>query len=367
MSPGPLPIVVEHVNHVYGQGEAGHQVLFDITLSVLPGEITIVTGPSGSGKTTLLTLLGGLRSVQQGSVRVFGRELRGLDAVGLVAVRRQIGFIFQRHNLLEALTAYQNVKMAIDLDLLAPAQGHERIVELLTELGLADRMGYRPAKLSGGQRRRVAIARALALRPPLILADEPTAALGAEASRAVVGILQKLAKGPGRCASVIVTHDSRILDVADRIINLADGRIKSNVVVTESVLGALFLSKCPAFAGLTPDALAQMADKMGYERHPAGTVIIRQGDRGGQFYLIRRGSVNVVLDQGTPAQRTVDRLSVGDFFGERALVANEPRYATVVAREDVEAYTLDKQHFQEVLEASASLKEQLLKAYFQRQ
>jgi len=105
------------------------------------------------------------------------------------------------------------------------------------------RMQYRPAKLSGEQRQRVAVARALATRPRLILADEPTAALDAESSRAVVKRLQELAKGPGRCASVLVTHDNRILDVADRIINMVDGRIKSNVVVTESVLGALFLSK----------------------------------------------------------------------------------------------------------------------------
>jgi putative ABC transport system ATP-binding protein len=228
-------------------------------------------------------------------------------------------------------------------------------------------MHYKPAKLSGGQRQRVAIARALANRPRLILADEPTAALDAESSRTVVGRLQQLAKGPDRCTSVIVTHDNRILDVADRIINMVDGRIKSNVVVTESVLGALFLSKCPVFAGLTPDALAQMADQMDHERHPAGEEIIRQGDPGDMFYLIRRGSVDVVKDRGTPAERHEARLGEGDFFGERALLTNEPRNATVIAREEVETYTLDKKHFQEALEASASLKEQLLKAYFQRQ
>jgi putative ABC transport system ATP-binding protein len=367
MSPEPPPIAVEHVNHRYGEGEASNQVLFDNTLTVLPGEIVIMTGPSGSGKTTLLTLVGGLRSVQEGSVRVFGRELRGLDTRGLVAVRRQIGFIFQRHNLLEALTAYQNVKMALDLDPAGAAREHERIVGLLTGLGLADRMHYKPAKLSGGQRQRVAIARALANRPRLILADEPTAALDAESSRTVVGRLQQLAKGPDRCTSVIVTHDNRILDVADRIINMVDGRIKSNVVVTESVLGALFLSKCPVFAGLTPDALAQMADQMDHERHPAGEEIIRQGDPGDKFYLIRRGTVDVVKDRGTPAERHEARLGEGDFFGERALLTNEPRNATVIARDDVETYALDKKHFQEALEASASLKEQLLKAYFQRQ
>jgi putative ABC transport system ATP-binding protein len=363
MDPEPPLIAVEHLNHFFGQGEAGHQVLFDVNLTVLPGEIVLLSGPPGSGKTTLLTLLGGLRRLQQGSVRIFGQELHGLDARARAAVRRRIGFIFRRHNLLEALTAYQNVKTALDLDALGPAQERERIVELLTGLGLAGQMHDKPERLSGEQRQRVAVARALANRPRLILADEPTAALDAESSRTIIRRLQELAKGRERCTSVIVTHDSRILDAADRILNLVDGRITSDVVVTESVLGALFLSKCPIFTGLTPDALARMADKMERERHSAGEAIIRQGDRGDKLYLIRRGSVDVLTDPGKPAVP----LSEGDSFGERALLSNEPQNATFVARDEVETYTLVRKHFQEALEASASLKEQLLKAYFHRQ
>jgi putative ABC transport system ATP-binding protein len=363
MGPEPPLVAVEHVNHFFGRGEAGRQVLFDINLTISPGEVVLITGPPGSGKTTLLTLIGGLRTVQQGSLRVFGQELHGLGAAARLAVRRQIGFIFRRHNLLEALTAYQNVKTALDLDALGPAEEHERIVELLTGLGLARQVNDKPEKLSGEQRQRVAVARALANRPQLILADEPTAALDAVSGRTAVRRFQDLARGPERCASVIVTHDHRILDAADRIVNLVDGRIRSNVVVTESVLGALFLSKCSIFTGLTPDALARLADGMEHERHPAGTTIFRQGDRGDRLYLIRRGSVDVVTDSDKPAAR----LNEGDFFGERALLTDEPRNVTVVAREDVEMYTLNRRHFQEALEASASLKEQLLKAYFQRQ
>jgi putative ABC transport system ATP-binding protein len=362
MVPEPPLIAVEHVHHVFGHCDADPQVLSDINLTVLPGEIVFVTGPPGSGKTTLLTLLGGLRIVQQGSIRVFGQELHGLDAQTREALRRRIGFVFRRPDLLGALTAYQNVKVALDLDTPGRAEERERIVELLTGLGLASEMHDKPAKLSGSQRQRVAVARALANRPRLILADEPTAGLDADEGRAVVRRLQALAKGPERCASVIATHDHRILDAADRLIHLAGGRITSNVVVTESVLAALFLSKCPIFTGLTPDALARLADRMGREHHPAGAAIFRQGDRGDSMYLIRRGSVEVVTDPGKPASR----LSEGDFFGERALLTDAPRNTTAVARDEVETYKLDRKHFQEALEASASLKEQLLRAYFQR-
>ena len=162
-------LCVRNVQHHYGQGEARKQVLFDNNLEVMPGEIVIMTGPSGSGKTTLLTLIGGLRTVQQGSVFVLGRELYGLSGRALIEVRRGIGFIFQAHNLFEALTAYQNVKMAVDLTASARAVMHARITELLAALGLEQRIHYKPDSLSGGQRQRVAIARALANRPRLIL------------------------------------------------------------------------------------------------------------------------------------------------------------------------------------------------------
>jgi len=360
IDPEPPRIVVENVSHFFGRGEARTQVLYDINLTVLPGELVLLTGPPGAGRSTLLTLLGGLRTVQQGKIRVLGPEFHGLNAQALAAVRRRIGFVLQRPRLLEALTAYQNVKAALDLTSPEPAQDHDHIVELLTDLGLAEHMHHKPALLTAGQRQGVAVARALAGRPHLVLADEPTATLDAEACRAVVRRLRALAKGPERCAGVIVTQDPRVLDVADRIVRLAEGRVTSDVVVTESVLSALFLSKCPMFAGLTPDALTRLADCMAVERHPAGAMIYRQGDRGDKFYLIRRGAVEVVTE------RTGAWLREGDFFGERALVSDEPRNATAVACEEVETYTLARAHFREVLAASASLKEELLKTYFQR-
>jgi putative ABC transport system ATP-binding protein len=362
------PIIrITEVNHSFGRGEARNQVLFSNSLQIAPGEIVIMTGPSGSGKTTLLTLIGALRTLQEGSIRVADRELLGLSAPELVEVRSGIGFIFQRHNLLESLTAYQNVKMAMDLQSYTPAQFHERITTLLTELGLNQRMYYKPANLSGGQRQRVAIARALANSPRLILADEPTAALDAESGRIVVNLLQKRAKGPDRCTSLIVTHDNRILDVADRIVNMVDGRIKSNIAVTESVVVCLFLSRCPAFTGLTPTTLSELAEKMSRELYPAGATIIRQGEEGDKFYLIRRGSVDVIVDHDKPTAKALARLGEGDFFGEMALLRDEKRNATVIAREPVETLTLGKRDFKAAVESSASFKEQLLKVFFQRQ
>lgn len=359
-------ISLHHLNHFFGEGETRKQVLFDNNLEVMPGEIVIMTGPSGSGKTTLLTLIGALRTVQEGELHVLGRDLRGLNNQQLMEVRRDIGFIFQSHNLFESLTAYQNVRLALELKSQDPASLHARTLEVLTALEMDHRIYYKPESLSGGQKQRVAIARALANRPRLILADEPTAALDQESGRKVVGMFQQLTQIE-RSTIVIVTHDNRILDVADRIINLVDGRIVSNILVKESVAVCLFLTKCPAFAGLTPDALSKVAEKMVLERYPAGAVIIRQGDPGDKFYLIRNGVVEVTVDQGKPTERILAELKEGEFFGEMALLTGEPRSATVVARTPLEVYTLGHEDFRAAVAASAPFREQLYKVYFQRQ
>jgi putative ABC transport system ATP-binding protein len=221
-----LIVQIRHLNYFFGQGDLRKQVLFDINLDLPKGQIVIMTGPSGSGKTTLLSLIGGLRSAYQGGLTVLGRELVGLDQSQLVNVRRNIGFIFQMHNLFESLTASQNVEMAVELtdDW---QDKRDRAVNVLTQLGLGDRIDYKPNALSGGQKQRVAIARALVNQPMLILADEPTAALDKKSGREVVTLMQTLAKEQGRTI-LMVTHDNRILDVADRIINLVDGYLESD-------------------------------------------------------------------------------------------------------------------------------------------
>jgi putative ABC transport system ATP-binding protein len=216
-------IAIDKVNHYFGKGSLRKQILFEITAEVQPGEVVIMTGPSGSGKTTLLTLIGALRSTQEGSIKLLGQELRNASANSLVELRRNIGYIFQAHNLLESLSARQNVMMSMELHQHLSAQEQAAMAdEMLDAVGLNDRVNYYPDELSGGQKQRVAIARALVSNPKLILADEPTAALDKKSGRDVVEIMRRLAKEKGS-AVVLVTHDNRILDVADRLIHMDDG------------------------------------------------------------------------------------------------------------------------------------------------
>jgi len=221
------PIQIEQVNHYFGEGALRKQILFDVSTEIRAGEIVIVTGPSGSGKTTLLTLIGALRSVQEGSVRILGEELHNAGGRVVGRVRKSIGYIFQAHNLLSALTAQQNVQMALYLHPeLSRAEIRARAASMLEAVGLSERKHHFPSQLSGGQKQRVAIARALASRPRIILADEPTASLDKQSGRDVVTLMHDLAKGQG-VTVLLVTHDNRILDVADRIIHLEDGRLSS--------------------------------------------------------------------------------------------------------------------------------------------
>ncbi|MDZ8238678.1 MAG: DevA family ABC transporter ATP-binding protein [Nostoc sp. ChiQUE01a] len=221
-------ISVSNLNHYFGEGALRKQVLFDINLEINAGEIVIMTGPSGSGKTTLLTLMGGLRSAQDGSLKILGEEIRGAKKQQLTKLRRNIGYIFQAHNLMTFLTAKENVRMSLELheDFLNQDINAQAIA-ILETVGLGDRVDYYPEKLSGGQKQRVAIARALVSHPKIVLADEPTAALDKKSGRDVVELMQKLAKEQS-CTILLVTHDNRILDIADRIIYMEDGQLKTD-------------------------------------------------------------------------------------------------------------------------------------------
>lgn len=211
--------------HWYGSGSMRRQVLQGVNLRVAPGEVVLLTGPSGCGKTTLLTLVGALRQVQEGSVRVLGQELNGAGRRERQLLRRSIGMIFQGHNLLRCLTAEQNVQMGSDLlPALSYRARRDQAREWLRAVGLGDELNKLPHDLSGGQKQRVAIARALAAHPRLLLADEPTAALDSKTGREVVELLQRLAREQG-CAVLMVTHDPRILDIADRLVRMEDGQL----------------------------------------------------------------------------------------------------------------------------------------------
>ncbi len=218
-------ITIRNLNHFFGKGSLQKQVLFNINLEITVGEIVILTGQSGSGKTTLLSLIGALRSVQEGSLRVLGQELLGSGEDEMVWVRRRIGYIFQAHNLLQFMTARQNVQMSMELhEKISPKKARAKSEEILKAVGLCERINYYPHSLSGGQKQRVAIARALVTHPKLVLADEPTAALDSKTGREVVELMYRLAKEQG-CTILLVTHDNRILDIADRILRMEDGHL----------------------------------------------------------------------------------------------------------------------------------------------
>jgi putative ABC transport system ATP-binding protein len=216
---------IEHLDYFFGKKSLRRQILFDINLTIAPQEIILLTGPSGAGKTTLLTLIGGLRSVRSGSVRVLDRELAFASQNHLLQVRRHIGYIFQGHNLLEFLTARQNVQMPLELNKkISHKDARSKAETMLALVQLGDYLDYYPQQLSGGQKQRVAIARALVNNPSLILADEPTASLDSKTGREVIQLMQKMAKERGT-AILMVTHDNRILDIADRIVEMEDGRL----------------------------------------------------------------------------------------------------------------------------------------------
>lgn len=420
--PGQPILRVRGVEHTFGTGDTATKVLTDNDLEVMPGELVIMSGPSGSGKTTLLTLIGGLRGLQTGSIEVWDGlageylSLKGLDEAGLVRVRRRIGFIFQRHNLFDSLKATENVRLAREL---FPADANDtgRIAKLLDYLGLGARTGFKPAGLSGGQRQRVAVARALVNSPKLVLADEPTAALDASSGLAVVTLLQHLARprppeelrslvkgghGEGSltaaqaemlgelaaesgATSLIVTHDARIMNQADRIVHMERGRIVSNLVVAERLFVVDGLRRCGFFAAILPEQQQAIADGVCVGLHPdvrlrdadlsanpgkvaryaPGEAIVKQGEAvgdDGRFYLIRNGTVRVSRES-PEGPRVLAELARQDFFGDRALVTSEPRNATVTAVDEVEVYTVGRETFRAYEATSAPFIDRIRRVY----
>lgn len=220
-----IAVSARAVSKTFGDGALAFQALAAIDLDVPSGELLMLAGPSGSGKTTLLSIIGCVLSATSGTLELFGEDVTRLKPKELPALRlSSIGFVFQGHNLIASLDAVDNVTLPLRMQGMSIGKANARAKDLLARVGLADKFASMPNELSGGQRQRVAIARALAGNPPLLLADEPTAALDAKSGLVVTELLKELNRESG-VTVIVVTHDNRIFHLADRIVHLADGRI----------------------------------------------------------------------------------------------------------------------------------------------
>lgn len=342
------------VNYAYGTGETRTQVLFDNSLEISRGEVVIMTGPSGSGKSTLLTLIGALRTMQRGYLEVLDRNLSKAGERGRGQLRKQIGFIFQQHNLFSSLSAIENVRMAAALGPGGFKEINHRCEAILERLGLGDRTHHRPAELSGGQRQRVAISRALVNRPKMVLADEPTASLDAESSLAVLDLLHELAEGPDKTTVLLVTHDQRVIDRADRIVRLVGGRIVTNTLTKVALRICRALSETEALQGLSEATLSRLANVMTVETRKAGETITREGDQGDRFYTVGSGVADAYKNS-----RFEEEKCFGEGFGMISSFFSRPIPDTVVARTDMELYVLAKDDFLEALAEDRSFEDRI--------
>jgi len=220
-----LMLEVRQVGKTYGQGKVLVKALDDVSFRLGPGEFVAITGPSGSGKSTLLNLIGGSDHLSFGDILIDGQSLKDMSDARRTKMRRQkIGFIFQFFNLLSTMTAHENVALPLLLDGVMRKGAYERAEDILTQVGLGDRLHHRPDEMSGGQQQRVAVARALAFDPALILADEPTGNLDSKSGQQVMEMISELSK-TYRKGIVLVTHDPKSWKYADRIIRIVDGKI----------------------------------------------------------------------------------------------------------------------------------------------
>ncbi|MFD8480840.1 ABC transporter ATP-binding protein [Kitasatospora sp. NPDC059673] len=218
-------VVVEDVHRTFGAGDRAVHAVRGVSFTVRAGELTALRGRSGSGKTTLLNLVGGLDTPSAGRISIAGMDLSGLDESGRLALRRdRIGFVFQSFGLISVLTAAENVGVPMRLRRVAVKEREERVRTLLALVGLADHAAQRPTELSGGQQQRVAVARALANEPALLIADEPTGQLDSDTGLAIMELLRAVVRSEGVTA-LVATHDPQLMDLADRVLELRDGKI----------------------------------------------------------------------------------------------------------------------------------------------
>ena len=294
----------------YASGAETVRPIDSLNLDVGAGSLVILMGPSGCGKTTLLSCLGGILRPTGGAIKFGDVDVTSLDARGLSTYRREtVGIVFQAFNLVPSLTALENVMVPLLAGGMTRRAAHKRACQLLSRVGLEDRMTHRPGDLSGGQQQRVAVARAIALDPPLVLADEPTAHLDFIQVEEILRLIRELASGDRMV--VVATHDSRILPLADRVVELV-----------------------PIFASTErPPDTVQLE---------AGEVLFEQGTMGELIYVVSEGELEVIRELASGGEELLKVVSRGDYFGEIGPVFHLPRNATVRARTDatVVGYTV---------------------------
>jgi putative ABC transport system ATP-binding protein len=309
-----------HINDLvveYSSGGYAVRPIDGLNLDVNAGSLALLLGPSGCGKTTLLSCLGGILRPTSGRIALDDVDVTGLDARELTMYRRRtVGIVFQAFNLLASLTAIENVMVPMDAAGMNGRESRERAEELLERVGLRDRMRHRPGDLSGGQQQRVAVARAIALDPPLILADEPTAHLDFIQVEEVLRLIRELASGERLV--VVATHDTRMLPLADRVVEMVP-----HVASTE---------RPPETVRLT-----------------AGSVLFEQGSMGDLIYVVGEGEVDIVRELTGGGEELLRVATAGDYFGEIGTLFGLPRSATVRARSDAEVIGYTGKAFRERL------------------
>ena len=303
----------------YSSGGYAVRPIDGLNLDVAAGSLVILLGPSGCGKTTLLSCLGGILRPQGGAIKFGDVEVTALDARGLSTYRREtVGIVFQAFNLVPSLSALENVMVPMHAAGIPRKDARKRAEELLSRVGLQDRMTHHPRDLSGGQQQRVAVARAIALDPPLVLADEPTAHLDFIQVEEVLRIIRGLASGDRMV--VVATHDSRILPLADRIVELV-----------------------PEFASIDrpPETVSV----------EAGAVLFEQCTMGDLIYVVAEGELEIVRELAVGGEELLKVVTSGDYFGEIGPLFQLPRSATVRARTDASVIGYTVKEFRERLGA----------------
>ena len=354
-------IAIKRLNHYYREGKSQRQILFGIDLDIYPKEVVILTGASGSGKTTLLSLIGCMRSVQEGSLKVLDYELKGANEIQRMQIRRGIGYVFQHFDLLDFMTVQQNVMVSLELqDNFTPQEAKSQSSQILKAVGLGQHLNAYPRDLSGGQKQRVAIARALVHRPRLLLADEPTSALDRQTGQEVTELMTTLAKEQGS-AVLIVTHDSRIFGASDRIVRMEDGKLDVDYEGQLSV----------ALPTLTDKQLIQLIPRLKMLTFQPGEIVIRQGEVADKFYILIEGEVEIIQEFSGSESKLLNTLGPNNYFGEIGLLHETTRKATVRAAHNaaIKVIAIDRSDFHEMIVSSkmthALLDYQAIKLFYQ--